>query len=123
LSDLGRCSGRETPNDLGRRDAALSREKACLDGVPIVEKRFGYVAIVAPARARERERYTRARGRIADRGRGRATGRPVFAASAAAAAPVADKKAREFPEILSEGLIAIIIVEWVAVVVTAPWGG
>lgn len=36
--------------------------------------------------------------------------RPVFVASAAA--PAADKKAREFPEILSEGLIAIIIVEW-----------
>lgn len=41
---------------------------------------------------------------LAYRGRGR---RPVFVASAA------DKKAREFPEILSEGLIAIIIVEWV----------
>lgn len=54
----------------------------------------------------------------------RTTGRPVFVASAAAAAatPAADKKAREFPEILSEGLIAIIIVEWVGVA-TAPWGG
>ena len=39
--------------------------------------------------------------------------RPVFVASASA--PAADKKAREFPEILSEGLIAIIIVEWVGV--------
>jgi len=83
-------------------------------------------AIVALDRAGEHDEdgYTRrARGRIAERGRGRRTGRPVFAASAAtaaaaAAAPVADKKAREFPEILSEGLIAIIIVEWVAVVVT-----
>jgi len=79
-------------------------------------------AIVAPARAGEHDEdgYTRARGSIAERGRGRRTGRPVFAASAAAAAaaPVADKKAREFPEILSEGLIAIIIVEWVAVVAT-----
>ena len=34
---------------------------------------------------------------------------------ASASAPAADKKAREFPEILSEGLIAIIIVEWVGV--------
>lgn len=43
--------------------------------------------------------------------------RPVFVASAVATvAPAADKKAREFPEILSEGLIAIIIVEWVGVV-------
>lgn len=41
------------------------------------------------------------------------TVRPVFVAFAAA--PAADKKAREFPEILSEGLIAIIIVEWVGV--------
>lgn len=51
-------------------------------------------------------------------------GRPVFVASAVAtvadAAVAADKKAREFPEILSEGLIAIIIVEWVG---TALWGG
>lgn len=38
----------------------------------------------------------------------------MFVASVAAA-PAADKKAREFPEILSEGLIAIIIVEWVGV--------
>jgi hypothetical protein len=45
----------------------------------------------------------------------------VFVASVAAA-PAADKKAREFPEILSEGLIAIIIVEWVGVA-TASWGG
>lgn len=50
----------------------------------------------------------------------RTTGRPVFVASAAA--PAADKKAREFPEILSEGLIAIIIVEWVGVA-TVTWGG
>lgn len=45
----------------------------------------------------------------------------VASAAVAAAAPAADKKAREFPEILSEGLIAIIIVEWVGVA-TAPWG-
>lgn len=45
--------------------------------------------------------------------KGPARRRPVFAASAAA--PAADKKAREFPEILSEGLIAIIIVEWAGV--------
>ena len=38
--------------------------------------------------------------------------RAVFVASATA--PATDKKAREFPEILSEGLIAIIIVEWVS---------
>lgn len=46
----------------------------------------------------------------------------VASAAAAAVAVAADKKAREFPEILSEGLIAIIIVEWVGVA-TAPWGG
>lgn len=74
-------------------------------------------------------RGTERRGRR-ERGKGdyytaavsaRTTGRPVFVASATAA-PAADKKAREFPEILSEGLIAIIIVEWVGVA-TATWGG
>lgn len=80
---------------------------------------------------RKRDEANRGTGRRGRRERGkgdytaavsaRTTGRPVFVASATAA-PAADKKAREFPEILSEGLIAIIIVEWVGVA-TATWGG
>lgn len=59
-------------------------------------------------------RRSKSGGYITEGGRARGRRRrPVFVASASA--PAADKKAREFPEILSEGLIAIIIVEWVGV--------